>query len=597
MTTTASSSEGLQQVMARNRESVDLAAIMLCAALAAIILVLYILTRLNYFTGLDKSIGLYMMADELLLLAAVAIGALDKRHKTPIRLFIIAALMVTALIISTVLSFPYLMFALPIVLVTAYYDGRFTLAIAVIGAALMCIEPFFSSYIGITHMQYVDFMTYTDGSIIITSDSMTEAAREFARFTVPSLPIYAAMVGLSVWVTDRGLKLMKERSALAETQTSLENELSIAAGIQQGMLPEDFPDEESYAITATMVPAKDVGGDFYDFIKIGSSRVAFLVADVSGKGMPAALFMASARTLVRSNLKNGLQVDVVMDRTNAELIKSNKEKLFVTAWLGMLDLKTGALSYVNAGHNPPFLIRADGSVESVRSRPNFVLGRKKGLRYMEHRMQLSPGDRLLLYTDGLTDATNPEGEMFTVERVEERLRSGCVSVDSMMDEVRAFSGGADQFDDLTMLLVEYRKPKTIAYSEGEVFYADPAGHDAAIAYIRSRLEEAGCSEKVIRDMEVSSSEVISNINMYAYPEGGGTVRVSADVVERIATVIFRDTGPEYNPLERSNPDAEKRIREHKIGGFGIFIVKKLMDDVRYERTDGMNVLTIMKEMR
>lgn len=597
MTTAASSTEGLQQVMERNRESVDMAALMLCAALSALILVLYVLTRLDVFAGLDKSIGIYMMIDEALLLAAVALEVLDKRHTRVTRGFFIAVLMVSALIISTVLSFPYLMFALPILLVTAYYDGRFTLVIAVIGAALMCVEPFFSTYIGITHMQYVDFTTYDDGSIVITSDETTEAFREFARFTVPSLTIYAAMVGLSVWVTDRGLKLIKERSALAESQVAMENELSIAAGIQHGMLPEDFPDEESYAITATMVPAKDVGGDFYDFMRIGRSRVAFLVADVSGKGMPAALFMASAMTLIRSNLENGLPVDVAMDRANSELLKSNKERLFVTVWLGMLDLKTGSLSYVNAGHNPPFLIRADGTVESVKCRPNFILGRKKGLRFTEHRMSMSPGDRLLLYTDGLTDATNPEGEMFTVDRVERSLSAGYVSVDSMMNEVKAFSKGADQFDDITMLLVEYRKPKEIVYSEGEVFDADQAGHDKAMAYIRSRLEEAGCSEKVIRDMEISSSEVISNINMYAYPDGGGTIRISADVVERIATVIFRDSGPEYNPLERSNPDAEKRIREHKIGGFGIFIVKKLMDNVRYERTDGMNVLTIMKELR
>ena len=462
------------------------------------------------------------------------------------------------------------------------------------------IDQYIKTYLGLLDLNYAEITPYDNMIVMITSTPMEEAVTKLVNNVLPTLTIYVAMTVVSIWVTNTGLSMIRERTALAESTAAMEHELNIASDIQLGMLPDDFPDTDSYSIKAVMRPAKDVGGDFYDFVRIGVSQVAFLVADVSGKGVPAALFMASARTLIRSNLKNGMSADAVMDRTNSELIQTNREKLFVTAWLGILDLSTGSLSYVNAGHNPPFVIHADGTAENVVSRPNFVLGRKKGIRYREHRMALSPGDRLFLYTDGLTDSTDAGGHMYGIGRVKEMLSSGKATEDiipSMMDSVDRFSRGTEQFDDITMLLVDFRRLKTVEHSAGECFPANPEGHDRALGYIRGRLSEGGCSDKALKDIEISASEILSNIDMYAY-EGrdDGTVRISADVIDRMATVVFVDDGPEYNPLERSSPDVEKRIREHKIGGFGIFIVRKLMDDVRYERSGDRNILTITKEI-
>ena len=591
--------DGLTQVLRSNRGVVDNAVVILSASLSVIILILYLLIRFWSDRTIEEAYEIYMLVDEFLLLATIVVHWIwgDGRWT---KYVLAAVLMYTALVISAVMSLPYLIFALPILIVTSYYDRRFTLIIAVIGAVMMCTEPFISSYMGIIDLNYCDLKVSRDGIISIMSTPMEEARRKFIAVTLPSLVIYIAMTVLSLWVTTRGLSLMREHVAVAEAKSSMENELAIASDIQAGLLPTVFPDTESYSISAVMKPAKNVGGDFYDFMKVNVTHVAFLVADVSGKGIPAALFMASAMTLLRSNLKSGLPVDAVMDRTNYELIRANKEKLFVTAWLGILDLTTGSLSYVNAGHNPPFIIHADGKVEQIRSKPNFILGRKKGIRYKEHRLELAPGDRIFLYTDGLTDSINTKGEMFTEGRVLEELSSERLKdnvINGMMGSVKAFSKGTEQFDDITMLLAEYRSPMKIQDSEGEEFDASPEGHDKAMEYISARLKECGCSDKIINDIRISASEIISNIDMYAY-EGrdDGKIRISADVIDRIATVIFRDNGPEYNPLERSNPDAEKRIKEHKIGGFGIFIVKKLMDDVRYERADDTNILMIMKEI-
>jgi sigma-B regulation protein RsbU (phosphoserine phosphatase) len=591
---------GLSQAMGSNDTAVDKVVISVCAALSVIMLLMYVYMRSTAEADLNEHFGHYVLLDEVLLLSAVVVYCTAKEGSPWPRFLYIGVIMFTALVISSVLSLSYLVFVIPILLVTSYYNKRFTLSIAVLGAALLCLEPFISSYMGIEDLNYCDLKADNFGVIVITSTPMEEAMYKFVGLTLPTLLIYAAVTVLSMWVTTTGLSMMRERTTLAESRASLENELSIASSIQNGMLPTDFPRTESYSIDAVMRPAKDVGGDFYDFMSIGPSQVAFLVADVSGKGVPAALFMASAMTLIRSNLENGYTVDTVLDRTNAELLKANKEKLFVTVWLGVLDLSTGELSYVNAGHNPPFLIRKDGAVENIVSKPNFILGRRKGIRYREYRMKLDPGDSILLYTDGLTDSTDAEGRMFTQERVMEHLsqnRDPDNIIPDMMGAIDRFSSGAEQFDDMTMLLMHYKMPKVIEYSAWEEFPAGHKGHDEALSYIRSRLLDGGCSEKVVKDMELSSSEIIANISMHAYQDREDEkIGVSADVIDRMAVVRFRDDGPEYNPLERSNPDAEKRIKEHKIGGFGIFIVRKLMDDVRYERVDDTNVLTIMKEI-
>lgn len=590
----------LPQVIRSNGSSVDRVIIIFCAAMSVILLSLYVYIRMGGIDIANSSVFYYILADEVLLLAAVAVYCTIGRDSVWPRLIYIGALMFTAMVVSSVLSLSYLIFAIPIMLVTSYYDWRVTVVIAAVGAAVMCAGPFVSSYMGLLDLNYAEITPYDNMIVMITSTPTEEAVTKLVNNVLPTLTIYVAMTVVSIWVTNTGLSMVRERTALAESTAAMEHELNIASDIQLGMLPDDFPDTDSYSIKAVMRPAKDVGGDFYDFVRIGVSHVAFLVADVSGKGVPAALFMASTRTLIRSNLKNGMSADAVMDRTNSELIQTNREKLFVTAWLGILDLSTGSLSYVNAGHNPPFVIHADGTAENVVSRPNFVLGRKKGIRYREHRMALSPGDRLFLYTDGLTDSTDAGGHMYGISRVKEMLSSGKATEDiipSMMDSVDGFSRGTEQFDDITMLLVDFRKLKTVEHSAGECFPANPEGHDRALGYIRCRLSEGGCSDKALKDIEISASEILSNIDMYAY-EGrdDGTVRISADVIDRMATVVFVDDGPEYNPLERSSPDVEKRIREHKIGGFGIFIVRKLMDDVRYERSGDRNILTITKEI-
>jgi sigma-B regulation protein RsbU (phosphoserine phosphatase) len=241
-------------------------------------------------------------------------------------------------------------------------------------------------------------------------------------------------------------------------------ELNVATQIQADMLPRifpAFPERTEFDIYATMDPAKEVGGDFYDFFLVDDNHLAIVIADVSGKGVPAALFMVIAKTLIKNHAQNRESPGDVFTHTNEQLCEGNDAGLFVTAWMGILEIDTGEFVFVNAGHNPPLLKRANGSFEWLKSHPGFVLAGMQGVRYRENRMKLDMGDLLYLYTDGVTEATDGNLELYGEKRLQEALnRQGKVPVRQLLTGIRQsidhFVGDVEQFDDITMLGLEYR---------------------------------------------------------------------------------------------------------------------------------------------
>lgn len=241
-------------------------------------------------------------------------------------------------------------------------------------------------------------------------------------------------------------------------------ELNVATQIQADMLPRifpAFPEREEFDVYATMNPAKEVGGDFYDFFLVDDDHLAVVIADVSGKGVPAALFMVIAKTLIKNHAQNQEAPGTVFTQTNEQLCEGNDAGLFVTGWMGVLEISTGKFVYVNAGHNPPLLKRAGGTFEWLKSRPGFVLAGMEGVRYRENTLQLEPGDRLYLYTDGVTEATNSHEELFGDERLQNALNEYMdLPVEQFLPKIKecidAFVGDADQLDDITMLALDYQ---------------------------------------------------------------------------------------------------------------------------------------------
>ena len=254
---------------------------------------------------------------------------------------------------------------------------------------------------------------------------------------------------------------------IAEAAARIDQELEFARTIQASALPREFPPfparTSEFDIWAGMKTAKEVGGDFYDFYLIGEDKLAFLIADVSGKGIPAAMFMMTSKTMIKNLAESGIPVNEVFTRANEQLCESNDAGLFVTAWMGILELKTGHVTFANAGHNPPLLKRADGQYEYLHSRPGLVLAGMEGLHYRINELQLEPGDEIYLYTDGVTEATDAHNELFGEDRLlvslndanaEHSMEELCRKVKKDVD---AFVGEAPQFDDITMVGLHFLK--------------------------------------------------------------------------------------------------------------------------------------------
>lgn len=251
---------------------------------------------------------------------------------------------------------------------------------------------------------------------------------------------------------------------IKEAEERIDAELAFAKAIQHAALPSVFPpypDRKEFEIFATMHTAKEVGGDFYDFYFVDDENLAFLMADVSGKGIPAAMFMMTAKTFIKSYAESGVSVEEVFTYANAKLCEGNDAGMFVTAWLGVLNTKTGKVLFANAGHNPPLVKHADGTYEYLKSRAGFVLAGMEGVRYRRNELDLAPGDAIYLYTDGVTEATNLNEELYGEERLQKVLdiykdatpETICAEVKIDVDK---FVGEAPQFDDITMLAIRYK---------------------------------------------------------------------------------------------------------------------------------------------
>ena len=245
-------------------------------------------------------------------------------------------------------------------------------------------------------------------------------------------------------------------------------ELALATRIQTDMLPNKFPafpDRREFNIYASMTPAKAVGGDFYDFFFVDESRLALVMADVSGKGIPAAMFMMMAKNMLQTQAAAGRSPQDVLETVNRLLCEKNAEKMFVTVWFGILDLNTGTLTAANAGHEYPFIKTPDGGFELFKDKHGFVLGGMKNMKYKEYELHLEPGSKLFVYTDGVAEAMNADRELFGLDRTREALNAAKDEppegiLRSVDDAVARFVGDAEQFDDLTMLCIEYRgKPE------------------------------------------------------------------------------------------------------------------------------------------
>ncbi len=389
-----------------------------------------------------------------------------------------------------------------------------------------------------------------------------------------------------------------------EASARIDSELEFAQNIQKSALPavtSAFSDRKDFDIYASMYTAKEVGGDFYDFYFTDSQILNFLIADVSGKGIPAAMFMMRAKTELKSLTESKHSLDQVFTIGNQALCEGNDAGMFVTAWQGRIDLENGVFSYVNAGHNPPLLRRSGGKFEYLKSRPGFVLAGMDCVKYKPQEIQLMPGDTIFLYTDGVTEATNSDNELYSEERLLETINSKEFSsmkelTDYIKEDVDMFVKDAPQFDDITMLAFEYKGQPTVPSVHFDK--ASFADIPAVTEFVEKELEKIDCPMKTVIQFSVVIDEIYSNIVRYGYDKEPGpvTVKLIHKVDSNTVCLSFIDEGIPYNPLTKEDPDVTLSAEERNIGGLGIYMVKKTMDNVIYKYEDGQNVLTVMKNL-
>ena len=390
---------------------------------------------------------------------------------------------------------------------------------------------------------------------------------------------------------------------IAEAAARIDKELEYAKQIQLSALPTNFPDGEDYNIYAQMIAAKEVGGDFYDFYKLNDTTVAFLAADVSGKGIPAAMFMMTAKTIIKDLAESGMAVNDIFTKANEKLCENNESGMFVTAWMGILDIPTGKMQFANAGHNPPLLKRANGSFEYLKTRAGFVLAGMEGVRYRVGELTLCPGDRLFLYTDGVPEATNTENKLYGENRLLDFMNQNAgvdavALLPALKSNIDEFVGEAPQFDDITMLMFDFKPQQGGVHTVNKTFPAKLDALNDVLGFVEETLEGYECPMKVQTAICVAIEEVFVNVAHYAYGDGEGdmTLEIGFDEASRTVTFRMADKGVPFDPLKKPDPDITLSAEDREIGGLGIFITKKTMNEVTYAYENGENILTMIKKI-
>ena len=402
------------------------------------------------------------------------------------------------------------------------------------------------------------------------------------------------------------VRQIEETKTVNEAKGRMESELLIARNIQMSMLPKIFPpypERDDIDIYACLTPAKEVGGDLYDFF-IRDEKLFFCVGDVSGKGIPASLVMAVTRSLFRTESAHESNPAKIVGHINDNIAEDNESNMFVTLWVGVLDLPTGRLRYCNAGHCAPVLIGSGmGELPIV---PNVPVGVVPGFKFEVQEAIVCYGTTIFLYTDGLTEATDSNDKLFddqgmmdTAQQLYDAQNYEPLHVVETMEQaVKQFVGGAEQSDDLTMMAIQYRKKqKNIRMQHSITLTNDLEQVPQLSDFVDMVCMEVGFEPTMVMQMNLAIEEAVVNVMSYAYPVGTvGNVNIEAQADDERLKFTIVDNGIPFDPTAKAEVDITLGVEERPIGGLGIHLVRQLMDSINYERIDGKNVLTLRKKI-
>ena len=414
------------------------------------------------------------------------------------------------------------------------------------------------------------------------------------------LPLMIGMffAGFIVYRSSRNLERLRKVNAEKER---IDNELRVATNIQKEMLPKQSPKtkRDDIAIFGSLVPAREVGGDLFDYF-IRDEKLFFCIGDVSGKGVPSALVMTVIHSLFRMASAHENNPAYMMQTINETSCKGNESNIFVTLFIGILDLPTGHLCYCNAGHDIPIIVGR----EALDAKANLPLGLFDDFTYQMQETILESGSMLFLYTDGLTEAKNRQRKQFGLDRVHAVLKDATdlspeQLLEKMTQEVHAFVEGAEQSDDLTMLAIRYTPVcHDLVLDEQLTLQNDVHQVPQLNAFVKQIMERLHIESSLAKKLQLAVEEAVVNVMEYAYPQG-----VKGDILLHVTSdgqtlkFVISDHGVAFDPTMKEKADTTLSVEDRPIGGLGILLVREMMDCINYIRTDGMNVLTLMKNIK
>ncbi len=484
----------------------------------------------------------------------------------------------------------------PVLLSCHYYSRKLTAS--ALAASVVCLfaAGIAGMFVGEGDPNLIEAF-HTDEAVI-TPEILREAV---LFFLLPRSAILVGMAFVCITVAKRTRTLLEKQAADSSARQRIETELNVATQIQSDMLPRifpAFPERREFDIYASMTPAREVGGDFYDFFLLDRDRLAMVIADVSGKGVPAALFMVVTKTLLKNAVQTGLSPKEALEKVNNQLCENNEAEMFVTVWLGVYEISTGKLTAANAGHEYPAIRRAGGSFELFKDRHGFVLAGMENVRYQEYELELGEGDTLFIYTDGVTEATDGSGNLYGTDRMLAALNQNQKHkpgpeelLHQIKTDIDRFVDTAPQFDDITMLSIQRKETEDTGVRQSLQIEPESENISRVCEFLERILEGQRAPMKVIAQVNIAADEIFSNIARYS---GASSVRVDCGITDRRVMIRFTDDGMPYDPTAQPEPDITLPAEKRESGGLGILMVKKSMDLMSYEYTDGRNSLTLEK---
>ena len=396
------------------------------------------------------------------------------------------------------------------------------------------------------------------------------------------------------------------KTTIAEKE-KFESELAVARDIQLQLLPSNFPaipNRKEFDIYASLEPARELGGDFYDFFFIDRDSLCVVIGDVSGKGVPAALFMAMTKTMIKAAARLLVEPEYILADVNREIARNNPSLTFVTVFLGVLDLNTGNLTYSCAGHNPQLFIGQKGNTVLLGDAQCPAIGLDDAFQYRQATAQLRHKDGLLLFTDGVTEAQDGKNRLFTQESLMNTvaLTAGVTPrerVRAILSQIREFTGSRPLDDDMTLLALTYFSPNRISDTHKTIVLRnDIREMSRIIDAITQIADSASCPPVVVHDVTLAMEEIFSNIVFYGFGDDLDHHITLNLVVEGDKLILtLQDEGIPFNPLNVQIGPRDKPLEERDKGGMGITLAKNLMDQMEYRRERGKNILRMEKRYR